>query len=246
MTMQQRPVFGRKKPPVEADARRRDVPAGSRAFDGRLFHGPAGALLRKHGFHPDEPHNIVALQEPVAAQLAAGSATMRTIVAGFAEQLGWKLEVVYLLPVELWRGALGPELVQRLGMLPHRPWNALILPGDSLTADQIGVPEGVPKHGPEAAAKAASLAEMILEQWQGRTSPEAEAMAAIYDNLAGEHPRLFPADTADMRPETALARRRLRIAAGMMGLTDLALTPATIASSHETFLQDPARQLVVF
>ena len=230
--------------PDTADRRRRTIEPDERIFDASLFEGDMGDVLRRHGYAPDDPHNMVATQEPVSAQLAEGQARLRETLAGLNRLASSPVFGVYhLLPPTLWHGRYGAFLLHRLDLTPYAPWNSIFLPLNPAMATELRLPLMPAQDDDIVGADVEDMMAMIADLFDGRSSPEAEALASLCASIRRNFPALFPPDRADYSDNVRDARANVRAFAVMHAATR-AVEISAIIASQRFFLGRPEEQLI--
>lgn len=137
--------FGRRAaPPAAAHG---FTPAGpdpdgvTRIIPKAVWDGPNGALLRRHGFSPDDPANLAltvermrALEDEATTQMNALVARVNAHIPGVAV-LPWAM-----IPWTVWKDA-NAEFLMKAHFFPSSPWNNMLLAADEKSAAFLGLPE---------------------------------------------------------------------------------------------------------
>jgi hypothetical protein len=224
----------------------RAVPSASAGdgsiFPREIFEGETGDMLRKLGFAPDDPMNIISKQESVDSLLVEGLEELASAKAAVNAISSYPIGVIHLLPPALWRGRFGPFLLNRLDLSPYRPWNSIFLPLDQAGSDTLFLPVA-PQIRDEVPATVDAMMEIIVEIFEGRGGSEAEGTAAAFEAIRANFPSLFPPDRADFSQKVCDARANVRALAFMHAATEV-IDPQAIVTSQETFLGDPGNQLI--
>lgn len=227
--------------PAPAEPVRREHDRGERIFSAELFEGKRGEFLRQMGYAPDDPINVPAAQQPVAAQLAEGQADLRRVLAALNSAGDVAMAALHLLPPSLWHGRYGNFLLKRLDLSPHRPWNTIFLPLDEAGASRFGLPI-LPSIDDSVLSEKYGIIEIIADIFDGRPSPEADALNMLFASIRENCPFLFPPDPADYSGKVREGRANVRAFAFLHASTERIAGDA-ILRSQKTFLECPEIQL---
>ncbi len=239
-----RKLLGNKKPTIEEPKRPASPPQGQ-IFNEELFEGEIGDFLRKFGYAPDDPRNQAVNVQPVSVLLAEDQAGMRRATEAVNSVSDFPIVPVHLLPASLWHAGFGPWLRQHLDLSPYRPWNTIFLPGDDRGAASLGLPVAPPEEDdPKQFDMARAILSCIHDQYAGKSAPDVEATVMLLRDVRSNHPSLFPPDTADFSDRVREARAHVRVYAFLHSTNSGRLSKEAVMKSHDTFLGEPAEQLI--
>jgi hypothetical protein len=143
-----------------------DADGVSRIVPRAVFDGSGGAFLKKLGFGPDDPGNLLVTQELADARFDVRREGQERIRKTINSQLPGDCQVIpwAMIPWSLWKGPDATFLMSTLDVYPPDLWNTMLLPETELAAAALGLPKhpGVVPSGLEPAA--AHLIGQIHEQ----------------------------------------------------------------------------------
>jgi hypothetical protein len=143
-----------------------DADGVSRLVPKAVFDGSGGAFLKKLGFGPDDPGNLLVTQELADARFDVRREGQEKVLKAINSQLPADCQVIpwAMIPWSLWKGPDATFLMSTLDVYPPDLWNTMLLPESDLAAAALGLPKhpGVTPPGLEPAA--AHLIGQIHEQ----------------------------------------------------------------------------------
>ena len=143
-----------------------DADGVSRVVPKAVFDGSGGAFLKKLGFGPDDPENLLVTQDLADARFDVRREGQEKIRKTINSQLPGDCQVIpwAMIPWSLWKGPHATFLMSSLDVYPPDLWNTMLLPETDLGAAALGLLKhpGVVPPGLEPAA--AHLIGQIHEQ----------------------------------------------------------------------------------
>lgn len=139
-------IFGKRKAAVSKST---DIPKPSPDADGvtrlipqEMFSGPHGDMLKKLGFGPDDPSNLVPTQESIDAEFARRRAQQDQFLEKVNAQMPGGVKVVpfAMLPWTVWQSDHASFLMISCGYYPVDPWNTALLAADETGSMTLGLP----------------------------------------------------------------------------------------------------------
>ena len=239
-----RKIFGKKQPSIEEPKRPATPPQGQ-IFNKELFEGEMGEFLRKHGYSPDDPRNQAVNVQPLSVLLAEDQAGLRAATQAVNSVGEFPIVPIHFLPPSLWHGGFGPWLRQHLDLSPYRPWNTIFLPGDERGAAALDLPVA-PTDFDEAPHldTARALLSCIHDNYAGKDAPDVAASMILLRGIRDNHPWALPPERGDFSDRVREARSNVRAFAFLHAMTSGKVKKEAIQKSHETFLGEPAEQLI--
>jgi hypothetical protein len=150
-------IFGKRAPsPAIPPHPGPDADGVSRIVPKAVFDGSGGAFLKKLGFGPDDPGNLLVTQELADARFDVRGEGQERIRKTINSQLPGDCQVIpwAMIPWSLWKGPDATFLMSTLDFYPPDLWNTMLLPENDLAAAVLGLPKhpGVTPPGLEPAA----------------------------------------------------------------------------------------------
>lgn len=143
-----------------------DADGVSRIVPKAIFDGSGGAFLKKLGFGPDDPGNLLVTQDLADARFDVRRESQERVRKTINSQLPGDCQVIpwAMIPWSLWKGPHATFLMSTLDFYPPDLWNTMLLPENDLAAAALDLPKhpGVVPPGLEPAA--AHLIGQIHEQ----------------------------------------------------------------------------------
>jgi hypothetical protein len=146
-------------PGPDGDGVRRVIPKA-------VFDGSGGAFLKKLGFGPDDPGNLVVTQELADARFDVRREGQERIRKTINSQLPGDCQVIpwAMIPWSVWKGAHTSFLMSTLDVYPPDLWNTMLLPETELGAAALALPRHPGAVPPGLEPAAAHLIGQIHEQ----------------------------------------------------------------------------------
>jgi hypothetical protein len=143
-----------------------DADGVSRLVPKAVFDGSGGAFLKKLGFGPDDPDNLLVTQYLADARFDVRREGQERILKTINSQLPGDCQVIpwAMIPWSLWKGPDATFLMSSLDVYPPDLWNTMLLPENDLTAAALGLPKHPRAAPPGLEPAAAHLIGQIHEQ----------------------------------------------------------------------------------
>jgi hypothetical protein len=143
-----------------------DADGVSRLVPKAVFDGSGGAFLKKLGFGPDDPDNLLVTQDLADARFDVRREGQERILKTINSQLPGDCQVIpwAMIPWSLWKGPDATFLMSSLDVYPPDLWNTMLLPENDLTAAALGLPKHPRAAPPGLEPAAAHLIGQIHEQ----------------------------------------------------------------------------------
>jgi hypothetical protein len=172
-----------------------DADGVSRIVPKAIFDGSGGAFLKKLGFGPDDPGNLLVTQDLANARFDVRREGQEKILKTINSQLPGDCQVIpwAMIPWSLWKGPDATFLMSTLDFYPPDPWNTMLLPENDLAAAALGLPKhpGAVPPGlePAAAHLIGRIHEQVLTAHRGTTEALARSdmskLAPFADTVSG-------------------------------------------------------------
>ena len=143
-----------------------DADGVSRVIPKAIFDGSQGEFLKKLGFGPDDPQNLLVTQDLANARFDARREDQERFLKTINSQLPGDCRVIpwAMIPWSLWMGPDATFLMSSLDIYPPDLWNTMLLPENDLAAAALGLPKHPRAVPPGLEPAAAQLIDQIHEQ----------------------------------------------------------------------------------